>query len=417
MTRIHASTRATCFIAVRNRLTLVVLIVALLAISRLTAADSTAPDNTATDDPTGALNELFDAGAKNTPTAAAAAKTKYDKLHKAHPDDARIDYAFAVTLVNQRRTADALPLLTRAIQDKTAERDLNQCALAAKVWAELHARRTDDALSTAASLAQSLAKSSTGKPNESDLSAARLIGTTFGYFEFANPDAVDAAAGKTARDKIAAALPSPLRTVFDGAAAQVKARVAQLKTDDQARLNKLKKDSQKTAAESRDKATERSDTVDDLKTDRDATQKKLDDAQDDLQKAQKDHQQLISKLTNLKRQLAQQKGKPGKNNNPGKAARLKGQLNPLEKEANQSARQLDKLKDRAAELKRDVQQSTAAIEKQQKLAKGDQRRADDADERARDGGGTLADRLASFATFQPFPYQQERERVLNWYAR
>ena len=198
-----------------------------------------------------------------------------------------------------------------------------------------------------------------------------------------------------------------MRTAFDDGAAKVKSRVAQLKTEDQARLDKLKKDSQKQAAESRDKATERGDTVDDLKQDRDASQEKLDDAQDDLEKAQKDHQQLISKLTNLKRQLAQQKGKPGKNNNPGKIARLKGQLNPLEKEANQSARQLGKLQDRAADLKRDVQQSTAAIEKQQKLAKGDQRRADDADDRAR-GGGTLADRLASFATFLPFPYQQER---------
>ena len=64
-----------------------------------------------------------------------------------------------------------------------------------------------------------------------------------------------------------------------------------------------------------------------------------------------------------------------------------------------------------------MQQSTAAIEKQQKLAKGDQRRADDAADRARDGGGTLADRLASFATFLPFPYQQERERVLSWFSR
>ncbi len=72
---------------------------------------------------------------------------------------------------------------------------------------------------------------------------------------------------------------------------------------------------------------------------------------------------------------------------------------------------------RRAELKRDVQQRTAAIEKQQKLTKGDQRRADDADERTRESGGTLADRLASFATFLPFPYQRERERVLSWYGR
>jgi hypothetical protein len=62
-------------------------------------------------------------------------------------------------------------------------------ALAAKIWAEIHARRADDALTTAASLAESLAKASAGKPGESDLTAAGLVGTMFGYFKSANPDA------------------------------------------------------------------------------------------------------------------------------------------------------------------------------------------------------------------------------------
>src|SRR5262245_49036160 len=59
---------------------------------------------------------LFDLAETNTPTAVAAAKQQYERIKKQAGSDPKLDYAYGLTLLEQHRYRDALPLVSAYLE-------------------------------------------------------------------------------------------------------------------------------------------------------------------------------------------------------------------------------------------------------------------------------------------------------------
>ena len=101
------------------------------------------------------LRALFESGSKGTPSAVAAAKAKYDALRAAHPTDPRIDYAYAVVLINQRKYREATEILARYLA--TDEPQL--AAYCLQIGALVPLRESSKVLEQAVALAKRLRRS------------------------------------------------------------------------------------------------------------------------------------------------------------------------------------------------------------------------------------------------------------------
>jgi peroxiredoxin len=137
---------------------------------------------------TGELKKLFDLGAQSTPAAVAAAKAQYEQLKSSNAQDQRIDYAFAVVLVNQRQYRDAVPALSRYLE--TGDGELS--AYCAKMRAQVPIQGFADALEDARALADRFPRNGKGPHEEKYREAAHFLGVMFAYLDVVRPDVPDA---------------------------------------------------------------------------------------------------------------------------------------------------------------------------------------------------------------------------------
>ena len=169
-------------------------------------------------------SRLLDLSEKNTPPAVAAARAEYKNLKQANPTDARIDYVYGVALVNQHRYGEALPLVKRYLARHAGDPN----ALSAKIWAELCDRQYSPALKDAVSLSRQFPKRPDAAPKPELEQSARFLGTVFGYLELARPASVNEKLRSAGKKHILAALGDTYLSAFDRGRQTVADRLAEL---------------------------------------------------------------------------------------------------------------------------------------------------------------------------------------------
>ncbi len=157
--------------------------IALVALSMARQQDS-AHGSEVTDE----LKKLFELGVQSTPSAIAAAKAQYQQLKSSHPQDRRIDYAFALALVNQQQYHDAIELLSRYLEADEPD----SAAHGVKIWAEASVQDFRAVLHQAGALAEQFPRDAKLPLEEQYRDDARALGVLFAYLERVQPDAVDA---------------------------------------------------------------------------------------------------------------------------------------------------------------------------------------------------------------------------------
>jgi hypothetical protein len=179
------------------------------------------------------VEKLFELGNKNTSPALQAARAQYDQLKAANRRDPRLDYAYAVVLLNQRRYADAIPLIDNYL---AANVDDSQAARL-RLWALLQARRHGDALAQAVKIAQLLPK-----PLPTDaakyLDAARFLGKAVGYLDSVQPNGLDPKVKSERIDQLLAHLGQASLGAFDEGRREVADRFAKYHQERQAATQK-----------------------------------------------------------------------------------------------------------------------------------------------------------------------------------
>jgi hypothetical protein len=131
------------------------------------------------------LAALFERGLKNTAPDVAAAKAQYARAKTALPGDPRIDYAYGLVLLNQRRYADAVPLVDKYAATNPGDRQ----AARVRLWALVQARRYTAALEAAVDFASRLPRDPALQ--QADHDDVRYLGNLFGYLDAVRPPTLD----------------------------------------------------------------------------------------------------------------------------------------------------------------------------------------------------------------------------------
>jgi hypothetical protein len=185
------------------------------------------------------LAELFALGLKNTAPEVAAAKSQYARIKTARPRDARIDYAYALVLLNQRRYADAVPLLEKYTSAKPDDRQ----AARVHLWALLQARRYAAALAGAVDFASTLPRQ-TARQQAPDGDDLRYLGNLFGYLDAVRPPTLDVNDKAERTNELLALLGDARLPTFDEGRREVAERFAAMKHEIQAAVERRAHESQ-----------------------------------------------------------------------------------------------------------------------------------------------------------------------------
>ena len=123
--------------------------------------------------------KLFELGEQSTSTAVAAARKQYDELKRLAPKDPRIDYAYAVVLVNQHKYAEALPLATRYLKSDNPRLP----AHGVKMWAQIVLRQDAEAIEEAVRVSRRIEESVPKLPADETTAIVRVLGTSVGFLQ------------------------------------------------------------------------------------------------------------------------------------------------------------------------------------------------------------------------------------------
>ncbi len=130
-----------------------------------------------------ALDKLFDLGAQVTPAAVEAAKAQYHRLKSSHTQDPRIDYAFALVLVNQQQYREALSVLS----DYLAAGEGDLYGYCVQMWAQMAAHNVGEVLEQAKALAERFPPTEKSPSETKYHDAARDIGMVFANLTHVDP--------------------------------------------------------------------------------------------------------------------------------------------------------------------------------------------------------------------------------------
>ncbi len=405
---------------------------------------------------------LFQLGTKNTPSAVAAAKSHYERMKRDNPRDRRIDYAFAIVLVNQHQYLESVELLT-GLQQRSKP---DVAASRAKVWAQIQGRRITDALQEMAALSQSLKgtgdNDSVSKSNDE---TARFIGAMFGFLELVRPGTVDNELRSKYRSMVLENLGDRYTPLFDAGHADVAERLDGLQSD--RKLAQERKAASHTARLDRDKAT-LDDALGEIADKEEAMQwhqESMRDAQREwnvvktqLDSLRADRTRLTAQIVTVQAQISEltrnrttvlpttviDQRRPGTpeldfstttttatNRIFGpttpefaRVAALAVSLGRLNKQAFDMDRRLLSLQQRSAELSdrglRDadaLDQHDAAAQRTAKRAKALEKKINRESAAPKASTQVPTSQMTALSTYLPFPYEQERKRVLAWFEK
>jgi hypothetical protein len=402
------------------------------------------------------VGSLFELGRKNTPSAVTAAKSYYEQLKREYPSDRRIDYAYGIVLLNQRQYRESLGLLTYL----QGAGQPNVSVSRAKVWALVQDRKVADALEELVALSKRVARSGDRDPDRSSVEeTARFIGAMFGYLELVRSGAVDSELRTNQRCIVLENLSDRYTPLFDAGRAAVAERLATLKSD-----HKLFQE-RKTAS---DKERQELDEValdgdhGEIATTEEAMQSHLESVRDaqrewnviktQFDSLRTDRTRLSAQIVTVQAQIdaLQPPSRIVVNVSPNGSATavntsaigprgrdrlltnpqynqifaLSVSLGRLNKQAFDMDRRLLSLQQRSAELSErslrdadELDRHDAAVQKTAKRAKALEKKINRESAAPKPSTPVLTSQMSALSTYLPFPYEQERKRVLVWFEK
>jgi hypothetical protein len=161
-----------------------------------------------------AAARLLELGEHNSPAALAAVRAYHDNLRAKPGYDARIQYAFVLVLIRQHCRTEAVELL-----DAILEREPDGLHLwRAKIWAEMAVHKEREALADIRSVAGVLNKQRPAALPAADRedwrATSAFLGRVFGFLDVPRPDALPTDDVRRAKQRLLAALGDE-RTEFE----------------------------------------------------------------------------------------------------------------------------------------------------------------------------------------------------------
>lgn len=392
------------------------------------------------------LASLFEVGAKVTPSAVAQAKALYGDLRRDRPNDRRVDFAYALVLVNQHRYRDALPLVDAYLSEQESDIGAHQ----SRLWIQMQEHRYADALNEAVAIGALLTKKHATEPDDEQVQRARFLGTTFGYLDLVvRPGIVDDKHKTDCRSKVLAGLGTTSTAAFDEGRNSLARQLAEL----QAKWVSVRKVSE--AATNRRREEIKSDIDEDrmrisasgeesqLSTEQlGNAQRELNIIRQQLATLGQDRTRLAAQVIAVQTQISQlqsailddmlrvptgtalvRPSAPTDLRNVQVNA-LGFSLAGLNKQAFDMDRKILALQTRAAELAgtsekeaERIEQCQENVERAQQHAKALEKRLHRDAARPAPKPGVLTGKMTLFSTYAAFPYEREKQRVLDWFAK
>ncbi len=386
-----------------------------------------------------AVARLFESGSAANATAVAAARSQYERLKRAAPNDRRLEYAYALVLINQRRYRDAEPLLAAFLQTKPAE----PSAYCNEIWTLAQLHRYDEALVRAAALATLFGAANSAEPGLQE--AADFLGAFFGYLELVRSPNLKIGRLADGKARIVAALGDVYRPAFDAARQAVAAQVAALKAEKQAnedeQLAAVEKDKKQAQAVLKKDESQ-------IESHRRAIESSTEELQDGARQAAQLQRELAvlnndrvivaAQIAVVQGQLQQLTNSLMLNRPRAPTSMTTAALNTLVAQARATSLQLAALNTQAIQMDSKImlyrrqiarlnlrgEQEVEMIAEREAAAAAKQRNAQSAErvlKRINKLTNTrsiaLAQQMKLLSTYLPFAYAQESKRVLAWFAK
>jgi hypothetical protein len=394
------------------------------------------------------VTRLFEVGWDTSLKAREEADQVALKIDELFPGDPRGAYAHALVLAKQRRYADSLRWIDQALAVLKTDVD----AWRSKIRL---AMLTKDYAGALAAMERLAALAAAEPATETELEAgraesARFLGRMFGYLEGPVEGAVTKAQLDASQTKLVASLGAARQSAFDDGRRQVRETHSSLALEKEEAAAE-----EKVAAEAeqekflRDLAEEKEGLDpkrDSLATDR---EKLRDDARQEVENASEDERPLLQQLAAIqsqallvRRQLSLSLSNLSTaqltinnerdpfirsqlliqaNQYSTLAARYEAELNLLERRALLINRQRALLRQRVGKAQADIAAQVADIEKE--LGDLDKREKRITVQEKKGTRGTSATRtsrlldveMTAFSTYDEFPLELEKQRVLDWF--
>lgn len=396
-----------------------------------------------------ALSSLFELGTEATTSAIASARNQYERLKRSYPEDRRIDYAYGVVLIGQHKYRDAVPLISGYLETGKSEPH----AYCAKIWAQLQAREYGGLLNEAVTLSDRFPKGSRLHPEAAYHEAAEFLGAVFGYLELLRAGAVDPQLRLERKNRVLGRLGPAYTLAFDQGRASVGQQVAEFQAQREAEIREVtakvekRKDQAKSALDVdrnrllAEEGTQQS-SVEQLRN----AQRQLNQIQRELSTLNQERIQVGARIALVQAQINAilvptfrddrtrfptgaaliLEYQPAKPYDPRvvQANALAVALAVLSKQAFEMDRWILEYQTRAAILNGKGEETTLTLAQSEADAMAIQKRSKSAEYQlkrlekpARARSGVLSEKMAMLSTYAPFPYAQERQRVLGWFAK
>ena len=147
-----------------------------------------------------------------------AAEAQFVELRRAAPADARVPYAYALLLIEQKRFREACEPLRESLRLNRGNLD----AWKTRIWLSVLTEDHDDALASMERLVRQMPATDVSPDRERKCREfAGFIGQVFGYLSGPGYDRLDPVSHTSARQTIANYLPEPRKDVFETLLANV----------------------------------------------------------------------------------------------------------------------------------------------------------------------------------------------------
>jgi hypothetical protein len=370
------------------------------------------------------LVKLFELGEQSTSTAVAAARKQYGELKRLAPKDPRIDYAYAIVLVNQHKYAEALPLAARYLESDNPR----LAAHGVKMWAQIVLHQDAEALEEAVRVSRRIEESMPKLPADEVTAIARVLGTSVGFLERLRSNSFGEAQTDS-KEEIVQRLGSELAAVYSEADAKVGQQLGEL-------MARRKSEMKKTADARQERQKQAASDLDQEKSEIAAHQQTIQAETKRLAAVQAEINGILAqigvfqsrlapidqRIASLRRQLNEEKKKS--DNNYNTIANLQNDIDREHQRASPIRLEIAKLQPRLNTLGVDLQQSAVIVDAENARNRQARKRATVVERRiSKQAGNATAQpdravgKAAAFSTYADFPYGQERDCILQWFAK
>jgi hypothetical protein len=390
--------------------------------------------------------DLLETGWNTSETAQLLADEKYAAIRKAAGADPQAMYARALVLMYQRRYEESL----KALDQVVAVEENHLAALRAKTWLALLLKNYGVALASAENLGNAIQHSTTEPKNkEASDDAARFLGSVFGFLEGPIGDIPATATRKAVEKKVLDALTDEQTAIFKDARQSVIEKFTELTTEradsrEQA-IADAEAEKQETLKDIDKRRDEMATQADELRERRSQVQGELRDELDEVAKADRPLQRELTgiqsravgvqsnadlvavDIARLQSLIVRERDPVIRDDLGREIDRLSILINRYETDLALLNRQAAGVQARRAELaarqaraERDLGGQIQSIDRQLNSMQGEERRLAGAEKKARKPStgytgkvNALATTATALKTYEPFPIEQERERLME----